>query len=61
MSNRKCADNEPKLELAPGLGECCDTAESVKGFLRKHDTHVDLTLDMEDYYRIKDQEKRSDK
>lgn len=23
----------------------------------KPDTHVDLTLDMEDYYRIKDQEK----
>lgn len=27
----------------------------------KPDTHVDLTLDMEDYYRIKDQEKRSNK
>ena len=57
LSNRKCAGNEPKSELAPDLGECRDTAESVKGFLRKPDTHVDLTLDMEDYYRIKDQEK----
>lgn len=57
LSNRKCAGNEPKPELAPDLGECRDTAESVKGFLRKPDTHVDLTLDMEDYYRIKDQEK----
>ena len=57
LSNRKCAGNEPKPELAPDLGECRDTTESVKGFLRKPDTHVDLTLDMEDYYRIKDQEK----
>ena len=57
LSNRKCAGNEPKSELAPDLGECRGTAESVKGFLRKPDTHVDLTLDMEDYYRIKDQEK----
>ena len=57
LSNRKCAGNEPKSELAPDLGECRDTTESVKGFLRKPDTHVDLTLDMEDYYRIKDQEK----
>ena len=54
LSNRKCAGNEPKSELASDLGECRDTAESVKGFLRKPDTHVDLTLDMEDYYRIKD-------
>lgn len=57
LSNRKCAGNEPKSELAPDIGECRGTAESVKGFLRKPDTHVDLTLDMEDYYRIKDQEK----
>ena len=61
LSNRKCAGNEPKSELAPDLGECRDTAESVKGFLRKPDTHVDLTLDMEDYYRIKAQEKQSNK
>ena len=61
LSNRKCAGNEPKSELAPDLGECRGTAESVKGFLRKPDTHVDLTLDMEDYYRIKDQEKQSNK
>ena len=27
----------------------------------KPDIHVDLTLDMEDYYRIKDQEKQSNK
>ena len=27
----------------------------------KPDTHVDLTLDMEDYYRIKDQEKQSNR
>ena len=27
----------------------------------KPDTHVDLTLDMEDYYRIKDQEKQLNK
>lgn len=61
LSNRKCAGNGPKSELAPDLGECRGTAESVKGFLRKPDTHVDLTLDMEDYYRIKDQEKQSNK
>ena len=61
LSNRKCAGNEPKSELAPDIGECRGTAESVKGFLRKPDTHVDLTLDMEDYYRIKDQEKQSNK
>lgn len=61
LSNRKCAGNEPKSDLASDLGECRDTAESVKGFLRKPDTHVDLTLDMEDYYRIKDQEKQSNK
>ena len=52
MSNRKCAGNEPKSELAPDIGECRGTAESVKGFLRKPDTHVDLTLDMEDYYSV---------
>lgn len=61
LGKRKCAGNEPKSELAPDLGECRDTAESMKGFLRKPDTHVDLTLDMEDYYRIKDQEKQSNK
>ena len=47
--------------LLQTLAYCRDTAESVKGFLRKPDTHVDLTLDMEDYYRIKDQEKQSNK
>lgn len=55
-SNRKCASNEPKSELAPDLGECRDTARSLQSFGRKPDTHVRFSLDMEDYYRIKDQE-----
>ncbi len=49
LSDRKYAGNESKSELAPDFGECRDTAESVKGFLRKPNPHVDLTLDMEDY------------
>ena len=28
-SNRKCASNEPKSELAPDIGECRDTARSL--------------------------------
>ncbi|MFR7474904.1 hypothetical protein [Frisingicoccus sp.] len=48
--------NEPKSELAPDFGECRDTARSLQSFGRKPDTHVRLSLDMEDYYRIKDQE-----
>ena len=55
-SNWKCVSNEPKSELAPDFGECRDTARSLQSFGRKPDTHVRLSLDMEDYYRIKDQE-----
>ena len=55
-SNRKCASNEPKSELAPDFGECRDTARSLQSFGRKTNTHVRFSLDMEDYYRIKDQE-----
>lgn len=56
-SNRKRASNEPKSELAQDLGECRGTARSLQSFGRKPDTHVRFSLDMEDYYRIKDQEK----
>ena len=56
-SNRKCAGNELKAELAPDLGECRDTARSLQSFGRKPDTYVKLSLDMEDYYRRMDQEK----
>jgi len=56
-SNRKCASNEPKSEFAPDLGEYRDIKRSVQSFGRKPDSYVRLSLDMEDYYRIKDQEK----
>lgn len=56
-SKRKCASNEPKSELAPDLGGCRDTARSAQSFRRKTDSYVRLSLDMEDYYWIKDQEK----
>lgn len=55
-SNRKCASNESKSELAPDLGECRDTARSLQSFGWKPDTYVKLSLDMEDYYRIMDAE-----
>jgi len=55
-SNRKCASNEPKSELAPDFGECRDTARSLQSFGRKPDTYVKLSLNMEDYYRIMDAE-----
>ena len=35
----------------------CETVCLLSNRKSKPDTHVDLTLDMEDYYRIKDQEK----
>ena len=39
----------------------CETVCLLSNRKSKPDTHVDLTLDMEDYYRIKDQEKQSNK
>lgn len=51
-------------ELGRGLWESGNTAETVcllSNRKSKPDTHVELTLDMEDYYRIKDQEKQSNK
>ena len=41
--------------------ESCETVCLLSNRKSKPDTHVDLTLDMEDYYRIKDQEKQSNK
>jgi len=58
-SNRKCASNEPKSELAPDLGECCDTARGLQSFGQKPDTYVKLSLDMADYYRIMDAEENA--
>lgn len=57
LSNRKCAGNETKSELATDLGECRDTARNLKNFGRKPDSYVKWSLDMEDCYRIKDAEK----
>ena len=39
----------------------CETVCLLSNRKSKPDTHVDLTLDMEEYYRIKDQEKQSNK
>lgn len=47
---------QPKSELVSDLGECHGTAQSLKGFGRKPDFYVKLSLDMEDYYRIMDAE-----
>ncbi|HBA49237.1 MAG TPA: hypothetical protein DCZ91_15870 [Lachnospiraceae bacterium] len=47
-------------EVRKVLWERGNTVETVcllSNRKSKPDTHVDLTLDMEDYYRIKDQEK----
>ena len=44
-----------------GLPTHVETVCLLSNRKSKPDTHVDLTLDMEDYYRIKDQEKRSNK
>jgi hypothetical protein len=44
-----------------GLPTHVETVCLLSNRKSKPDTHVDLTLDMEDYYRIKDQEKQSNK
>ena len=48
------------IDLFPGTYHC-ETVCLLSNRKSKPDTHVDLTLDMEDYYRIKDQEKQSNK
>lgn len=48
------------VDLFPGTVHV-ETVCLLSNRKSKPDTHVDLTLDMEDYYRIKDQEKQSNK
>ena len=48
------------IDLFPGTVHT-ETVCLLSNRKSKPDTHVDLTLDMEDYYRIKDQEKQSNK
>lgn len=48
-------------ELPLESGTMLETVCLLSNRKSKPDTHVDLTLDMEDYYRIKDQEKQSNK
>ena len=48
-------------ELPLESGTTLETVCLLSNRKSKPDTHVDLTLDMEDYYRIKDQEKQSNK
>lgn len=48
------------VDMFPFTGNC-ETVCLLSNRKSKPDTHVDLTLDMEDYYRIKDQEKQSNK
>ena len=48
-------------ELPLETGTTLETVCLLSNRKSKPDTHVDLTLDMEDYYRIKDQEKQSNK
>ena len=51
-----------RVEKMTAVDQFCETVHVETVCLlsnrkSKPDTHVDLTLDMEDYYRIKDQEK----
>ena len=48
------------VDMFPGTSHV-ETVCLLSNRKSKPDTHVDLTLDMEDYYRIKDQEKQSNK
>ena len=48
------------VDMFPNTGRV-ETVCLLSNRKSKPDTHVDLTLDMEDYYRIKDQEKQSNK
>ena len=48
-------------ELPLESGTMLETVCLLSNRKSKPDTHVDLTLDMEDYYRIKDQEKQSNR
>ena len=48
-------------DIQPIVSSHVETVCLLSNRKSKPDTHVDLTLDMEDYYRIKDQEKQSNK
>ena len=55
-----------RVEKMTAVDQFCETVHVETVCLlsnrkSKPDTHVDLTLDMEDYYRIKDQEKQSNR
>ena len=52
-----------RVAVVDQFGHSChvETVCLLSNRKSKPDTHVDLTLDMEDYYRIKDQEKQSNK
>ena len=52
---------ENDLSIGLDNGNQVETVCLLSNRKSKPDTHVDLTLDMEDYYRIKDQEKQSNK
>ena len=53
--------NHPANDVLSVLSCHVETVCLLSNRKSKPDTHVDLTLDMEDYYRIKDQEKQSNK
>ncbi|MFR7973329.1 MAG: recombinase family protein [Lacrimispora saccharolytica] len=52
---------ENDLSIGLDNGNHVETVCLLSNRKPKPDTHVDLTLDMEDYYRIKDQEKQSNR
>lgn len=53
--------NRPVNDVLSVLSCHVETVCLLSNRKSKPDTHVELTLDMEDYYRIKDQEKQSNK
>ena len=60
MYQKKCAHQAVTglgKYVPQGLPTHVETVCLLSNRKSKPDTHVDLTLDMEDYYRIKDQEK----
>lgn len=64
MYQKKCAHQAVTglgKYVPQGLPTHVETVCLLSNRKSKPDTHVDLTLDMEDYYRIKDQEKQSNK
>lgn len=64
-STKNAFDMFPRTDIAfdvlPVYSCHVETVCLLSNRKSKPDTHVDLTLDMEDYYRIKDQEKQSNK